>query len=130
MAREEKAGRAGGLRGKAETAGGELCLDLGLSQARDERTTLQAFFQSPGRFFGGAGLDNEKARRVEAGAQKARAVRPPPFLACGSRQAPQHEPAMCLHGFGDHRQDEAKGRRRIAIGMRLDLVEAALLEGA
>ena len=35
---------------------------------------------------------------------------------------------MC-QGPLDDRKGDAKGRRRIAIGVRLDLVEAALLEG-
>jgi len=52
------------LRGKAKAPGNELCLDVCLRQAGDERAALQPFFQRPGRFFGGAGHDNEKARRV------------------------------------------------------------------
>jgi hypothetical protein len=64
VGRKKKAGRACGLRGKAEASGDEVCFDFRLRQAGDERATLQAFFKGPARLFGGAGLDNEKARRV------------------------------------------------------------------
>jgi len=64
MTAKKEAGRTRGLRGKAEPPRGELCLDLSLRQAGDERATLQAFFDSPGRLLGGAGLDDEKAQRV------------------------------------------------------------------
>jgi hypothetical protein len=64
VGRDKKAGRARGLRGKAEAAGDEMCLDFRLRQAGDERAALQAFLKGPGHLFGGSGLDNEKARRV------------------------------------------------------------------
>lgn len=64
VGRDKKAGRACSLRGKTEAAGAEMCLDFRLRQAGDERATLQAFFEGPGYLFGGAGLDNEKARRI------------------------------------------------------------------
>lgn len=125
---EEKARGAGGLRGKAEAAGGQRCLYLALGEARGERAALQAFFQGPGALLGGPRLDNEKARWVEAGAQETGTVRAPPFPRLSLGQAPQHEPAAVCQGFGNDRQGEAESRRGVAIGMWLDLVEAALVE--
>lgn len=131
VGRDKKAGRARGLRGKAETTGDEVGLDFSLSQAGNERITLQAFFKGPGHLFGGASLDNEKARRVQPCAQKARAIRTPPFPHGGLRKAPQYKTAaLGLHRLCDDRQRKAKSRRRIAIGMRLDFMQTALLEGA
>jgi len=67
MAGEEKAGGAGGLRGKAEATGGKGSLDGNLGEAGGERAALQSLFQGPGGVVRRAGFDNEKARRVEAG---------------------------------------------------------------
>jgi len=67
MAGEEKAGGAGGLCGKAKTAGGKGGLDRDLREAGDERAALKAFFQGPGGVVRGPGFDDEKARWVEAG---------------------------------------------------------------
>lgn len=128
---EEKARGAGGLRGKAETAGSERCLYFGLRQAGDERATLQTFFKGPGRLVGGTGLDNEKARWIQPCAQEPRAIRASPFAHGGLREAPQHETlTLSLHGLSDDRKRKAKSRGRVAIGVRLDLMEAALLKGA
>jgi len=129
MAGEEQAGGAGGLRGKAEAPGGDGSLDGNLREAGDERAALQPFLQGPGGIVPGPGLDDEKARRVEAGSQERRAVRASPFPALSPRQAPQHEPAtICPRCCGDHGHGEAEGRRGVAIGFRLELVEARLLE--
>jgi hypothetical protein len=76
------------LRGKTEAAGGKRGLDFDLGETSGERAALQAFFQGPGALLGGVRLDNEKAGRVETGAQQARPVRAAPFPACGPRQAP------------------------------------------
>jgi len=129
VGREEKARGAGGLGGKAEAAGGKRRLDLQLGEAPGERAALQAFFQGPGAFFVGTRLDDEEAGGVETGAQKARPVGAAPFLACGPRQAPQHEPATICQSLGDDRQDEAEACGRVAISVRLDLVEPALAQG-
>jgi len=129
MAGEEQAGGAGGLRGKAEAPGGEGGLDGDLREAGEEGAALQPFFQGPGGIVRRPCLDNEKARRVEAGSEKSRAIRAPPFPRLGSGQAPQHEAAaICLRRRGDHGQGEAEGRRGVAIAFRLELMEAALLE--
>jgi hypothetical protein len=37
---------------------------------------------------------------------------------------------MCLEGLGDHGQGEAKSRRGVTVGLRLEFVEAALFEPA
>jgi hypothetical protein len=66
MIREEEARRARGLRGEAETARHERGLDLDPGECRDQRATLQTFFQSPGRVVGIPGHHNEKKRGVEA----------------------------------------------------------------
>jgi len=125
---EEKARGAGGLRGKAKAAGGQRSLDLDLGEAGGERAALQAFFQGPGALLCGPRLDNEETRWVEAGAQETGTVRAPPFPRLSAGQAPQHETATLCSGFGKDRQGEAECRRGVAIGMRLDLVEAALVE--
>ncbi len=125
MGGEEKTRGAGGLRGKTEAAGGKRGLDLDLGETSGERAALQAFFQGPGALFGGVRLDNEKAGGVETGTQQARPVRAAPFPAGSPRQAPQNEPATICQSFGDHRQDESEPRGRVAIGVRLDLVEPA-----
>jgi len=114
------------LRGQAEAAGGKRRLDLGLGEAAGERAALQALFERPGRLLGGPRLDNEKARGVEAFTQKAGAVGASPFPCFSPRQAPQDEPATFCQSLRDHRQGEAERRRRVAIGMGFDLVEAAL----
>lgn len=123
---EEKTRDAGGLRGKTEAAGGKRGLDLDLGEASGERAAFQAFFQGPGALLRRVRFDNEKACGVETGAQQARPVRTAPFPAYGPRQAPQHQPATICQSFGDHRQDEAEPRGRVAIGVRLNLVKPAL----
>lgn len=127
MAGEEKAGGAGGLGGKAETAGGKWCLDVDLGEAGDEGTTFQPLFEGPGGVLGRSRLDNEQSRWVEAGPQKTGPIRVSPFPCRLSCQAPQHEAAMmracaCLDRLGDHGQGEAKSRRTVAIGLRLEFV--------
>lgn len=131
MAGEEKTGGAGSLGGEAQAAGGKWRLDVDLGEAGDERTAFQALFERPGGILGRSRLDNEKARWVEAGSQKTGPVRASPFPGRLSCQAPQHEAAMmCLYRLGNHGQGEAKSRRTIAVGLRLELVEAALFEPA
>jgi hypothetical protein len=131
MAGEEKTGGAVGLRGEAEAAGGKGRPELDLGKAGDERPAFQSLFQGPGGVLGRPGLDNKKARGVEAGLQQTGPVRAPPFPRRLSCQAPQDEAAaMCLYRFGDHGQGEAQGRRGVAIALRLELVEAGLLEQA
>lgn len=66
MIREQEARRVRGLCGKAETARHQLCLDLDPGECRDQRATLQAFFQSPGCVVGISGHHDEKKRRIEA----------------------------------------------------------------
>lgn len=121
--------------GKTEAAGGERCLDVDLAEAGDEGTAFQSFFERPGGVSGRSRLDNKKSRWVEAGAQETGPVRPSPFPRRLSGQAPQHEAARmhacaCLDRLGDHGQGEAKSRGGVAVGLRLEFVEAALLEPA
>jgi hypothetical protein len=52
------------LRGEAETACGELRLDLDRRQRRNQGAAFQALFERPGGAVRIAGLDNEKERRV------------------------------------------------------------------
>jgi hypothetical protein len=61
MAGEEKARGAGGLRGKAEAAGGQRRLDVDLGEGHAERAALQSLFQGPGGVLGRSRLDDEKA---------------------------------------------------------------------
>lgn len=61
VAGEEKAGGPGGLGGKAEAAGGQRRLDVGLGEGGDERAALQPFFERPGGVLGVPRLDDEKA---------------------------------------------------------------------
>lgn len=129
MGGEEKARGVGGLRGEAEAAGGKRGLDLQLGEAPGEHPALQAFFQGPGAFLLGARLDNEEACGVETGAQKARPIGAAPFLDCGARQTPQHAPATICQSLSDDREDEAEASGRVAISVRLDLVEPALAQG-
>jgi hypothetical protein len=67
MAGEEQAGGAGGLRSKAEAPGGEESLYGDLREAGAEGAALQSFFQGPGGIVRSPGLDDEKARQIEAG---------------------------------------------------------------
>jgi hypothetical protein len=121
------------LGGEAKAAGGKWRLDVDLGEAGDEGTAFQPLFERPGGVLGRSRLDNKKSRWVEAGAQKTGSVRVSPFPGRLSCQAPQHEAAMmracaCLDRLGNHGQGEAKSRRTVAIGLRLEFVEAALLE--
>ncbi len=126
---EEKTRGAGGLRGKAEAAGGKWGLDLQLGEAPGERAALQALFQGPGALLVGARLHNEKTCGVETGAQKAGPIGAAPFPDCGPRQTPENTPATICQSLGDDRQNEAEACGRVAISVRLDLVKPALAQG-
>jgi hypothetical protein len=130
MPRDQQTGRARGLRGETETAGGELCLDLDLRERGDQRPALKPLFQSPGGVLRGPRLDDENKRGVEAECAKARSVRAPPFTRGVLREAPQHEAATLgsRRLRGDHGKGEGKGGWPVAVGGRLDLVESPLLE--
>jgi hypothetical protein len=128
MAGEEKTGGAGGLRGEAEPAGSERRFDLDLGEACDQSSALQPFFEGPGGVLGRSRFDDDKARKVEAYLQEAWPVRASPVPRGLPRQAPQHEARLPRGPFGDHRQSEAKGGERIAIGFRFDLVQASLFQ--
>jgi hypothetical protein len=82
MIGEKQAGRARGMGGEAQPAGGERRLDLCLRQGRAQGPALESFFQGPGGVIDGSRLDDEEERRVEADGLQARPVGPSPF-ACG-----------------------------------------------
>lgn len=130
MTGDEEAGRARGLRGKAEAAGGKLRHDLGLSERPYERQALQPFFQRPGGVQHRPCLDEEETRRVEAERNEAWPVGVSPF-ACGTfSEAPEQElsaPSPGL-GFSDHGKGEGKRGRGVAVGGGLDLVQPRLGE--
>lgn len=130
MTGEEEAWRAGGAGGEPKTPGGELRLDLGLGQACDQGGAFQPFFQSPGGFVRGVCLDDKDARRVEASLEEARSVRASPFLGVPLRHAPQHRSRTLLLDVGNHGQGKPQPRRRVAIGMGLDLVQPCLVQRA
>jgi hypothetical protein len=88
MGGEKKARGAGGLRGQAETAGGQRRLDLHLGETGGQRAAFQAFFQGPGALLGGTRLDDEKAGGIQPGAQQAGAIGATPFPCLGPGQAP------------------------------------------
>ena len=133
MAREQQAGRARGLRGKTETAGRKRRLDLDLGKRRDQRATLQPFFQSPGRVVFIPGHHHERKSGVEAGGDETRSIGASPFKRGLLGEAPQQEiPAHPLRRrlFGDDGKGESKRGRLIAISFRLDLVKSASFEFA
>ena len=130
MTGEEKAWNSGGARGKAETPGRKRGLDLGLSQAGAQRGAFQPFFQSPGGLVRAARFDDEETRRVEACFHEAGTVGASPFLRLALRHAPQHQTRTLGLDFGDRRERKAKPRRRVAIGMRFDLVKPPLAQDA
>jgi hypothetical protein len=82
MTGEEEAGRARGLRGKAEPAGGKLSQAFRLSERRDKGEALQPLFKRPGSVLHRPCLDDEETRRVETEGNEAWPVRTPPFV-CG-----------------------------------------------
>jgi hypothetical protein len=126
MARQKQAGRAGSLRRKAETAGSERLLDLGLRQGCAQRPALQSFFQGPGGVFQRPRLDDEKQRGVEAEGAQARPIRPSPFARGALGEAPQHEiPGAPSLGrvLGDHGKGETERSGAIAIGFRPQFVQ-------
>ena len=133
MAREKQARRARGLRGKAETAGGERRLDLGLRQGGPQHPALQPFFQGPGGVLDRSGLDDEKQRRVEAEGTQARPIRASPFPRGALGEAPQHEipgarPLDRL--LGNHGKGKTERRGAIAVGFGPQLMQPSALEPA
>lgn len=130
MTREKEAGRARGLRGKAEAAGGKLSLELGLTESGDERAALQPLFQRPGGVLRRPCLDDEQKRGIEALSDEARAVRATPFARGGLSEAPEHEvPASPLsRAVSDRGKGEGERCRGVAVGGRLDLVQSRLPE--
>jgi len=131
MVREQQAGRARGLRGKAEAARGERRLDLDRGERGDQRAALQPFFQGPGGGFGIVRLDDEEQRWIEAVSEKPRSIGAPPFARGLPGEAPQHEVAVLYPSdrrFGDNGKGEAKCRRTVAISMGPQLMQPAALE--
>ena len=131
MIRQQQAGCARGLRGKAKPSGGELGLDLDRRQRGNQRAALQALFERPGGAKRVAGLDNEKKCGIEPGSDKARPVSVSPFARGVLGKAPQHEiPVRRSLGRcrGNRRKGKTKCRRGVAIGLRPDLVQPAALQ--
>ena len=118
------------MRGKAEATGGKLRLDRDAGQRRDQRATLQPFFQSPGRVLFIACFHKKKKRRIEAKCEEAGSIRAPPFPRRLVGEAPQHEIAGSLLGrlFGDQGKGETERHRAIAVGFGPDLMQPPAFE--
>jgi hypothetical protein len=126
MPGEEKAGSSRGLRGNAETAGEERRLDFDLAETGGKGAAFQTFLQRPGGVLLGSRLDDEEEGRVKAKRKETWSVRVSPFVCGVGGEAPEdgsgfRAPKM----LGNRRQDEDDCGGRIAIGLCLDLMQAA-----
>lgn len=116
------------MRGKAETAGGKLGHDLGLSERACERQALKPFFQRPGGVQHRPCLDDEETRGVEAESHETWSVWASPFARGTFSEAPEQElPAPPpTHPSSDHGKGESERGRGVAVGGGLDLVQPRL----
>ena len=114
------------LRGKPETSGDERRLHLDLAENGDEGPCLQPFFQRPGGVRGVPRLNDEDKRRVETEGDEPRAVRRAPFARGPFGQAPEERRGALppRQAIADEGKRKGKRRRRVAIGGRLDLMQA------
>ncbi|MFZ2018917.1 MAG: hypothetical protein WAU90_09615 [Methyloceanibacter sp.] len=128
MPREDKAGGARGLRGKAESSGGKLGQAFGLSKRGDEGEAFKPFFERPGCVLHRPCLDEEETRRVEAKSDEAWPVRVAPFARGVLGEAPEQEvPASPLgQDFSDRSKGKAERGRGVAVGGAPDLVQPRL----
>ena len=126
MPGEEQARGAAHLRGKAEASCDDRRLHLELAENGDEGSCLQPFFKRPGGIHGISRLNDEDKRWVETEGNETRAIGCAPF-SCGSfGQAPEERRGILPphQAIADEGKGKGKRRRRVAIGGRLDLVEA------
>jgi hypothetical protein len=130
MPGEEEAWGAARLRGKPEASRDQRRLDLDLAENCGEGAGFQPFFQGPGRVHPIARLDDENERGVEAEGDEAGAVRRAPFARGSVGQAPQERRGVLPldQAIADEGKGKGKRRRRVAIGGRLDLMQAGRCE--
>ena len=126
MPGEEQAGRAARLRGKPEASCDDRRLHLDLAESGGEGAGFQPLFQGPGRVHPIARLDDEDERGVEAEGDEAGAVRRAPFARGSVGQAPEERRGVLPldQAIADKGERKGKRRRRVAIGGRLDLMQA------
>ena len=127
MPGEEQAGRAARLRGKSEASCDDRRLHLDLAENGDEGAGLQPFFQRPGRVRSVPRLNDEDKRGVETEGDEPRAVRRAPFARGPVGQAPEERRGVLppRQAIADEGKRKGKRRRRVAIGGRLDLMQAS-----
>ena len=130
MAGQEQAGRAARLRGKPEASGDDRRLYFDLAESGDEGPRLQPFLNRPGRVRGVPRLNDEDERGVEAEGDEPRAVRRAPFARGSVGQAPEERRGVLPldQAIADEGERKGKRRRRVAIGVRLDLMQASRSE--
>jgi hypothetical protein len=126
MPGEEQAWGAARLRGKPEAPRHDRCLHLDLAESCGESAGFQPFFQGPGRVHPIARLNDEDKRWVETEGDKPRAVRRAPFARGSVGQAPEERRGILppRQAIADEGKRKGKRRRRVAIGGRLDLMQA------
>ena len=126
MPGEEQAGGAARLRGKSEASCDDRRLHLDLAENGDEGSRLQPFFQRPGSIRSVPRLNDEDKRGVETEGDEPRAVRRAPFARGPFGQAPEERRGTLppRQAIADEGKRKGKRRRRVAIGGRLDLMQA------
>ena len=126
MPGEEQAGGAAHLRGKTEASCDDRRLHLDLAENGNEGSRLQPFLQRPGRVRGVPRLNDEDKRGVETEGDEPRAVRRAPFARGLFGQAPEERRGILppRQAVADEGKRKGKRRRRVAIGGRLDLMQA------
>ena len=132
MPGEKQAWRAARLRGKPEASCDDRRLHLDLAESCSEGAGFQPLFQGPGRVHPIARLNDENERGVEAEGDKAGAVRRTPFARGSVGQAPEERRGVLPldQAIADKGEHKGKRRRRVAIGCRLDLMQASRGEPA
>lgn len=126
MPREEQAGRAARFRGKPKASCDKRFLHLDLAEGGGEGAGFQPLFQGPSRIKRAPCLDDENECGVEAEGDEAGSVRRAPFASGPVGQAPQERCGAVPPDQAITEKGEGKGesRRLVAIGGRLDLVQA------
>ena len=130
MPGQEQAWGAARLRGKPEASCDDRRLHLDLAESRGEGAGFQPLFQGPGRVHPIARLNDEDERGVEAEGDEPRAVRRAPFARGSVGQAPEERRGVLPldQAIADEGKRKGKRRRRVAIGGRLDLMQAGRSE--
>ena len=118
------------MRGKPEASGDDRRFHLDLGESCGEGAGFQPLFQGPSRVHPIARLNDENERGVEAEGDEARSVRRAPFARGSVGQAPEERRgAVTLNqAIADKGEHKGKRRRLVAIGCRLDLVQAEARE--